>query len=425
MRALPEWRDPELCTYGRATLAWTVLLMYLGRLGARRQIRFRLGTPAGRERLSALAGEPLEAVPHGDTAADYWATVEPAQTQRLPQQLVRALLEARRLEEFRLLGRYYLVAVDLSGMLYLGDRASDFTVGCLTQKTADGRTLYFRPVCEAKLVTRTGLALSLGSEFVENPPPGGAAGPPGPEAPQDSELPAAGRLFPAVKAAFRGFAFCALLDTRYANETGFSFCEANDWRFIMTLKEGSLPEVWQEFEALLPLCPENRHTSKGKDGTGYEYAWVNDIPYGRRLLQVFQCVWTDREGKNHRFVWITDLPVNAQTVETLAQEGGRLRWKIENEGFRTQKHAGFAMEHAYAKDPTTAKNFYLLLQAAHILSQMLECQAEGKRAVKHAYGSLRNLAAAFLEAFRRDPLPAPELLREFLERPIQVRLDTS
>jgi hypothetical protein len=275
-------------------------------------------------------------------------------------------------------------------------------------------------VCEAKLLTRTGLALSLGSEFVANPLDG-----PAPGTPQDSELPAAAQLFPREKAAFRGFAFCALLDSRYANETGLSLCEANDWRFIITLKEGSLPEVWREFEALLPLCPENRRTAVGEDGIRYEYAWVNDIAYGKRRLQVFQCVWTDRQGKAHRFVWITDLPVSAATVETLAQEGGSQRWKIENEGFRAQKHAGFAMEHASAKDPTTAKNFYLLLQAAHILSQMLECQAQGKKAVKRAYGSLRHLAAAFLEACRRDPLPAPEPLRQFLERPIQVRLDTS
>ena len=48
------------------------------------------------------------------------------------------------------------------------------------------------------------------------------------------------------------------------------------------------------------------------------------------------------------------------------------------------------MEHAYAKRPTAAKNFYLLLQVAHILSQMLECYCRGKRAVKRVYGSLRN-----------------------------------
>ena len=83
------------------------------------------------------------------------------------------------------------------------------------------------------------------------------------------------------------------------------------------------------------------------------------------------------------------------------------------------------MEHAYAKRPTPAKSFYLLLQVAHILSQMLECYCRAKRAVKHVYGSLRNIGTALLELLRRDPIPEPAHLRHFLEQAIQIRLDSS
>ncbi|RLC74380.1 MAG: hypothetical protein DRJ03_17950 [Chloroflexi bacterium] len=34
----------------------------------------------------------------------------------------------------------------------------------------------------------------------------------------------------------------------------------------------------------------------------------------------------------------------------LANEGGRLRWKIENEGFNVQKNGGYGLEHAYTRD---------------------------------------------------------------------------
>ena len=203
--------------------------MYAGGLGARRQIKYLLNTARARERLGALCHEAVEAVPHGDTVDDYLVATDPAAVEAIPQARVRALLEARGLEPFRLLGKYYLATVDLSGHLYLGDTPSAFTEGCLTQKTEDGRTLYYRPVCEAKLVTRTGLALSIGSEFVENPPGLDPA-----QDTQDSELPAAGRLFPRLKRAFGRFAFCALLDARYCNETGFALCEENDGHFIIT-----------------------------------------------------------------------------------------------------------------------------------------------------------------------------------------------
>jgi hypothetical protein len=419
LRALPDSRAPEQCDYPNDALCWTAIFMYDGRLGARRQIGHRLHTAPVVARLSRHCGRGLAAVPHGDTVEDYLATVDPASMQAVPQGMVRDLLEARRLEEFRLLGRWYLITCDLSGHLYLGDRASDFTEGCLTQTTPDGRALYYRPVCEAKLVTRTGLALSVGSEFVENPPGFDPV-----RGTQDSELPAAERLFPRVKAAFPGFAFCALLDARYCNETGFALCEKNDWRFIITLKEGSLPSVWSEFQTLRGLVRENRRTVI-QDGVRYEYAWVNDIAYGSRKLNVLECRWSDPDGTSHRFVWVTDIRISDQNCDPLAQEGGRQRWRTENEGFRAQKHSGFEMEHAYAKDATSAKNFYLLLQVAHIRSQALECYCKGKKAVQRAFGSLRNLAAALLESLRRDAIPDPETLRRFMEEPIQFRLNTS
>jgi len=419
--ALPDRREPELCDYSNATLCWTTLLMYLGRLRARRQIKFRLKTPAAVRRLAELSqakDRALLAAPNGDTIRNYLATVDPAALQALPQAMVRELLESRRLEGFRLLDKYYLLTVDMSGHLYLGDAASEFTAGCLRQRTEDGRTLYYRPVCEAKLVTRAGLALSLGSEFVENPLDGGT------DNVQDSELPAAARLGARLKQAFPGFAFCALLDARYANDTGFSLCAQNGWHFIISLQEGSLPTVWQEFQSLRRLTPEN-HLALVVDGVRYEYAWVNDIAYGARRLNVLECCWTDAQGERHRFVWITDIKITARNCEPLAQEGGRQRWRTENEGFRAQKHGGFEMEHAYARHPTAAKNFYLLLQVAHILSQMLEIYCHGKQQVKKVFGSLLNLGQAFLEALRRDPLPPEERLQAFLNESIQIRFNTS
>ncbi len=415
---LPDRRDREACDYSNAALSWTGILMYLGRLGARRQIKYRLGTEGVRQRLASLCGEAVPAVPHGDTVDDYMDRVPPPAVQAVPQAMVRALLEARRLDPFRLLDTYYLITFDLSGHLYLGDTPSAFTEGCLTQQAEDGRTLYYRPVCEAKLVTRTGLALSIGSEFVENPPGLDPA-----TDTQNSELPAAGRLARCVKRAFHGFAFCALLDARYCNKTGFALCRENGWRFLITFKEGSLPSVWREFQTLRQLVPQNRRRVI-VDNVTYDYAWVNDIPCGSHTLHVLECRFTNSGGR-HRFVWVTDIPVTAKTCHPLAQDGGRLRWKTENEGFHTQKHGGFEMEHAYAKRPNSAKNFYLLLQVAHLLSQLFECYCRGKSHVKRTFGSLRNLARFLLESLRRDPIPDPHTLTQFLNQPIQVRLNSS
>ncbi len=70
--------------------------------------------------------------------------------------------------------------------------------------------------------------------------------------------------------------------------------------------------------------------------------------------------------------WITNFNVKRPNVITLANEGGRLRWKIENEGFNVQKNGGYRLEHAYTRNATASKVFYYLLQIAHIIAQLME-----------------------------------------------------
>ena len=397
--------------------------MFLCRLGARRQIHHRLNTSNVAAYLSRLAGEELHRVPHGDTVANYLATLAVEALAALRTDLVRQLLEGRHLEKFRLLGCDYLVALDGTGCLVLGNRPTAFTKGCLTQTLANGETLYYRPVLEAKLVTRTGLVLSVETEFLENPP---RREDQSAEAyKQDCELKGAYRLLPRLKEAFPRLPLCLLLDGLYACEPVFALAERCGWRFFAVLKDGSLPTVQREFEALAAQQPENT-CSKSTKTARQVLRWVNDIDHDGRRLHVLECMETPRDGsKPTRWLWVTNIPITRETAAALANEGARQRWRIENEGFHVQKHGGYEMEHAYAECPEGARNFYLLLQIAHLMVQLFEAHEGGKKHVAHDCGSLRNLARLLLEAFRTDRLPSPQEVDAFLATAIQVRLDTS
>lgn len=39
-----------------------------------------------------------------------------------------------------------------------------------------------------------------------------------------------------------------------------SICEQYNWKYIIVLQGGDIPFIHQEFEALLPLTPENHFT---------------------------------------------------------------------------------------------------------------------------------------------------------------------
>jgi len=66
----------------------------------------------------------------------------------------------------RLLNKYYLMAVDATGVMSLDERHCEH---CLTRKSKSGKITYFHYVLEAKLVTSDGHALSLANEWIENP----------------------------------------------------------------------------------------------------------------------------------------------------------------------------------------------------------------------------------------------------------------
>jgi hypothetical protein len=64
-------------------------------------------------------------------------------------------------------------------------------------------------------------------------------------------------------------------------------------------------------------------------------------------------------------------PLNKNNAQQIANKGGRLRWKIENEGFNVPKNNGYEMEHAYSKNQNGLRIFYILMQIAYIITQLI------------------------------------------------------
>ena len=91
----------------------------------------------------------------------------------------------------------------------------------------------------------------------------------------------------------------------------------------------------------------------------------------------------------------------------VATKGGRGRWRIQNEGFNRQKNSGLNLEHVYSIDPEKWKAYYLLLQIAFLLMQLLErgsllrrLAEEAGRPVWKLFGSLKNVARRLLDSIR-------------------------
>ena len=111
-----------------------------------------------------------------------------------------------------------------------------------------------------------------------------------------------------------------------------------------------MPSVWEEVEKLRPLCPTQQRRERrilGSHVIEQVFHWVTHIDYHSHPLQWLECIETidphvGAEQSNHRFVHLTNLDVTAKTVCVLSATG-RMRWKIENEGFNTQKNGSLGI----------------------------------------------------------------------------------
>jgi hypothetical protein len=413
---VPDPRCQEQVLYHRRFLLWYGVLLFAGKLGSRRQLDFKY-REAGTcvlGNLNRLAQTSQDRLPCNDTLDDYLARIGTDPVADVRAGAMDRLIRMRALDAGRVQGRLVL-GVDGSGYLVFRQQHCPY---CLSRQCGQ-QTLYCHQVLEAKVLGPAQTALSLGSEFIDNRDQANDAIQGGEQKrKQDCELKAARRLLAAIRQDFPQLRLCLTLDALYACGAGFALGKDFKVSFVIVFKEGSIPNLWQEFQTLLGLCPDN-HLEVNTDGWRHVYRWVNELPYtdsDQRAwqLQGLQYQGEGPNGERSQWAWLVspDLVVNARTVAKLAWGVGRARWCEENQGFNVQKNSGLNLEHAYSEKEHFGV-YYLLLQLAHLLLQLLEkgsllrdlAQQAGKRSAVALLGSLKNIADYLVESLRNWDWP--------------------
>jgi hypothetical protein len=428
-KGVRDGRNLELIRYPLEGLLSTGVLMYLFRLGARRQINYQLrGNAPSQAKFEAWF--EVDQVPHGDTLNYAFRRIAPAEVQEVVCRMVATLIRKKVMYRWRLYGNF-LLAIDGTGVLTFRARHCHY---CLTKKLNNGERLYYHPVLEAKLVTANGFAFSLMTEFIENTDPQADK--------QDCELKAFYRLSRRVKARFPHLPICLLLDGLFAGGPTFQLCHDYGWRYMITLQNADLPQVHRTYDLLRSQTPQNHKQIRlGSQQITQEYHWARQIDYvdsqdRHHMLNIVTCEESKPAGlslskptrrgdpSTSTFKWLTNFIPTVHNVDTLANQAGRLRWKIENEGFNIQKNGGFNLQHPYSQDDTARKVFYYLLQIAHLLFQLLEKGSLFRQAFPQGLGSLKNIAFHLLEAWRNLRL-TPKAFGHLYSGRYQIRFDSS
>jgi hypothetical protein len=190
-----------------------------------------------------------------------------------------------------------------------------------------------------------------------------------------------------------------ILDALYTNAPMIKLLNENKLKFIMNVKETkhSLFIRYKsakdkgEVETLVETTQIGEKIIKRI--TKY-YDYINNInlsqsevsPLVNFILMREVIEWSDKNKEEKReetkFSWVTDIIVTRDNVKQLAQ-GGRCRWKIENETINTLKNQGYYLEHNYGHGKQNLSiNLITMMFAAFLADQIQQaCCGKFKKAL--------------------------------------------
>ena len=350
------------------------------------------------ENIGILCGEELEELPYWETINDYLKRFSSDELQKVVWRLVYRLIRSRAFEDARIRGKYWQVIIDGTQLYRSRKDLGKHSLFCRKKKGTEEEYIeYYHYVLEAKIVLHEKIQVSILTEFIENDNREVDK--------QDCEQKGAKRLMERLKQEFPMLQICICGDSLYASEGFFKECRRKKWKYILRYKEGSIPSINQEYQ-VLKIREKNR-----MEEAGGVYDYVTGIDYRGESINVVE--YEDLEEKK-KSLFVTDLSITGRNVKGTV-ERGRWRWKIENEGFNTQKNQGYHLEHRFSHDYQGMKNHYYLIQIGHMIAQIIEAWKMLWKKVKQSREQKHRL---LLTAWKNRGLK--ESLRE-LEKKIQVR----
>jgi hypothetical protein len=354
-----------------------------------------------------------------DTVDKYLRWISPCKLEHIKQEMFRELVKSKTLQKYKFDGKYFMLAIDGSGL-----QSYDYEPypECSYKKSKNGKKVWTTYVLEARVVTSNGFSISLATEWIENPTNRTFDK-------QDCETKAFERLAIRIKKEFPRLPVVLLLDGLYPKDPVFNICKSNRWLYIITLKDKSLKSVQEQLADKLLFKDYRQQNHFITDKTHWlknDYKLFEGIEYKGHTLYVAETLFEKQhkltgKTKEIRFVHVTDISLDENNVHQISQTG-RLRWKIENEGFNNQKNNGYNAEHKFSRTNFNAvKNYYQLMQIADIINQLTY-------KIIHIQGFIKNFGLtinaliknilSYLKAMEFDDF---KLIEDILSKNVQLR----
>lgn len=386
-------RDTRYISYNCSTLLGTGIAKNICGISSMQQMTAAFNDENCIQNISAFVGNENAELPHYVTLNYFLKQLQTGELQKVRKDILYRLIRRKTFDAAKFHGKWKII-VDATWLQTYQEQQDAYCM-CREYKREDGmkKCLWYRMALEAKIVLGENLIVSFDTEFIENHAEDAKRQKSMnvEQIKQDCETKAFKRLAERMKQDFPRLPILLLCDSLYAGEPVFDLCKKNHWNYIIRYKEGSIPSIMQEYEKI----PEKGRGNKGKtefvNGIGYKKHEVNVLKFEEKQVRKGETITV-------RFQWLTDMEITEKNAYDIACTG-RMRWKIENEGFNTQKNLRYDLVHGNSKNSNALKNHYLITQIADILRQLYVYRELKKIGIKKTE---KNISSDLLASFGRQ-----------------------
>ena len=333
-----------------------------------------------------MGSSPKEYLPHHVTLKEYLERLSVEELESIRDDMVYKMIRRKTFDDAKVL-KHWLVLIDGTELDWgYKQKNEHYLKRCYNRGTEDEFCRYHRAVLEAKLYLGNGIVVSIGTEPIENDEEYIKNKSGEEERKQDCELKAFKRLVKKIKKTYPRLPVCIVADGLYVAENVLELCESYQWKYIIRYKEGCAKSIEEEYLAI----PEKERSGNTEyvNGVIYKSGTVNMLVQKEKQIR-------NGTEKINTFKWITNFRITKKNAEKIAC-GGRLRWKIENQGFNRQKHWQGNLEHACSWNAQAQKNHYLMQQVADFIRQLYEYFYLEKNKIKKIQ---KNIPSDILRSF--------------------------
>lgn len=371
---LTDVRHQSYVTYNMKTICVTRLFGLICGLTSLSNISSdEFNTDTCIKNISTICNTRLTELPYWETIQDVFMNIKLSELKDIQKYIVKTLLRSKMFDKYKFEGAFQLL-FDGTG---LSNHNYNLNDNCLKRKHKDGKISYYKYVLECKLVVNN-IVISLDSEFIENKKMLTE------KQKQDCETNAFKRMIKRIKSNYPKYKFIITGDGLYATSPIINICKKYHWLFIFNLKPDRLKDINETFEENIKLLNETNKIN---------YFLSSNIEFKNNLINVFKYIEI-KKGKTTVFRYISNIKVDNNNIEMVIQLG-RKRWKIENEGFYTQKHRTFDITHLNSRNDNSMKCHYYFIQFAHTIRQLLEL---GNRLTKSLKLKIKEVSANLLKS---------------------------